>query len=220
MSVSEQQKFKLLVLQIRFLKEKLSLHKQIENEAAESFSKSFHNTLKDMPEPVRQVFKDVGKVSDEERERNEKDLEKKIEQAKQARANVKNEDRSIEPKKAKPKHLKSVYKDIAKVTHPDKLKNMSEIERLEKENLFIKAKKALEEENFIDLMDVALHLKIKFPDPTEADIVFAKNRIEKIRNKIKKLENTTAWKWYHSDEEDRPLIMKDYINYIYHTEGG
>ena len=105
------------------------------------------------------------------------------------------------------------------MTHPDKIKTLDKLEKLEKENLFIKAKKALEDENFIDLMDVALHLKIPFPDPTESDVNLAKKKIENIRNKIKKLENTTAWKWYHSDDEEKQLIMKDYINYIYHTVG-
>ena len=39
MPVTDQQKFKLLILQARFLREKLSMHEQLEQEAMESFSK-------------------------------------------------------------------------------------------------------------------------------------------------------------------------------------
>jgi hypothetical protein len=214
MSVSEQQKFKLLILQVRFLREKLSLHKEIEEEAGSHFSKSFKNTLKEMPENVKNAFRD------EEDKQEEEKKQKFHEQVEETQQKVdREEEHQILSKKQKLKHLKAVYKEVAKITHPDKLKDMSELERLEKENLFIKAGKAMDEGNLIDLMDVALHLKVPFPDPSEEDFQLAKEKVDKIRAKIKKIENTTAWRWYHSDEEEKPLMMKDYINYIHQNLG-
>ena len=215
MSVSEQQKFKLLILQVRFLREKLILHKEIEEEAGSLFSKSFKNTLKEMPSDVKSAFES------EEQKQEEREKQRFSEQVEETQQRAEHqEEQDVPPKKTKPKHLKLVYKEVAKITHPDKLKDMSELERLEKENLFIKAGKAMDEGNLIDLMDVALHLKVPFPDPSEDDFELAKNKVEKIRAKIKKIENTTAWKWYHSDEEEKPLMMKDYINYIHQNLGG
>ena len=225
-SVSEQQKFKLLILQIRFLKEKLSLHRQTESEAGALFSKEFKETLKEMPDEVVEFFKKQEK-GQESAKQSEQEGTQDTQEAHPQEADAEDEttsapqdpDREVEPKKQAPKHLKYVYREVAKITHPDKLKDLPELERLQKENLFIKAQKAFSNENFIDLMDVALHLNVKFPDPTEEDVGLAKGNVEKVRLKIKTIEKSTAWRWYHSDEDEKVLLMKDYINYVYHNMG-
>lgn len=226
-SVSEQQKFKLLILQIRFLKEKLTLHRQMEEEAGALFSKHFKETLEGMPPEIREFFtKEEKKGQEAKKEAQQENIEKHQKKAEEVQKESEDAGglggeavQDGESKKQPPKHLKIVYREIAKITHPDKLKDLPELERLEKENLFIRAQKALNNENFIDLMDVALHLNVPFPDPTEEDVGLAKGSVEKVRVKIKTIEKSTAWKWYHSDEEEQALLMKDYINYVYQNMG-
>ena len=226
-SVSEQQKFKLLILQIRFLKEKLTLHRQTESEAGALFSKEFKETLKGMPDEIKEFFKKQEEGEQPGETANQPEQESAQERHQEPEASAETEsastpqeaDREVEPKREAPKHLKSVYREVAKITHPDKLKDLPELERLQKENLFIRAQKAFNNENFIDLMDVALHLNVKFPDPTEEDVDLAKGNVNKVRLKIKTIEKSTAWRWYHSDEDEKVLLMKDYINYVYHNMG-
>lgn len=225
MPVTDQQKFKLLILQARFLREKLSMHKELEQEAMENFYKAFRNRLKDMPQEIQDYFKEeqahIQVSSEEEVTKGEPDDKQHHEESEADESEHKNhepDDRQEVIRKEPPKRLKDVYKQIAKITHPDKLKGLSDLEKLEKEVLFKRAQRALSSGDYVELMDVALHLNVRFPDVIQEDTDHVKKKIAKIRNKIQKIEKSAAWQWYHTNDKHRPSVMKDYIYYIYTNE--
>ena len=224
MPVTDEQKFKLLILQARFLREKLSMHQQLEQEEMENFSVSFKERLKTLPEEIQEYFKDKDKTKSpsEDRETSNEKPESEQSQHTSEQQNEFTEEQEPERKEIKkhvaPKRLRDVYKKIAKITHPDKLKGMSEIEQLQKELLFKKAQQAVSTGDYVQLMDVALHLNIEFPEPTAEDTKHVRKRIEKTRNEIGKIERSAAWQWFHAKEKDKPSVMKDYIYYIYQNE--
>ena len=214
MPVTDQQKFKLLILQARFLREKLSMHEQLEQEAMENFSKGFKNRLKELPEEIQEYFevkeKPAQQASNPENFKHDpKDFEQNEEGEPERREVKKNEP---------PKRLKDVYKKIAKITHPDKLKGLSDLEKMQKELLFKKAQQAVSSGDYVELMDVALHLNVEFPETTEEDTKHVRKKIDNIRGKIEKIEKSAAWQWYHASEKDKPSVMKDYIYYVYKNE--
>jgi len=223
MPVTDEQKFKLLILQARFLKEKFSMHKQLEQEAMENFSIGFKERLKTLPDEIKEYFKDKDKSEDPIPEDKDEDHETKAQQTQEESCQEEFSD-EVPPERKEikrheaPKRLRDVYKKIAKITHPDKLKGMSELEQLQKELLFKKAQQAVSSGDYVELMDVALHLNIEFPEPTEEDTKHVRKKIENIRNKINKIERSAAWQWYHAREKDKPSVMKDYIYYIYQNE--
>lgn len=226
MPVTDQQKFKLLILQARFLREKLSMHEQLEQEAMENFSKGFKNRLKGMPEEIQSFFKQEERaeaqpndeVTSSESEPQQEGHNEESEASDQAQQDQPSEERQEIKRKEPPKRLKDVYKQIAKITHPDKLKGLSDLEKLEKEVLFKRAQRALSSGDYVELMDVALHLNVRFPDVVEEDTDHVKKKIIKIRNKIKKIEKSAAWQWYNANDKDKPSVMKDYIYYVYQNE--
>ena len=229
MPVTNQQKFKLLILQARFLKEKFSMHRDIEQEAAEFFAKAFTEKLKSMPDEIKSFFKKESHTSNEDEKQNtpdSSDAKSKNSEQQEAQDFEKEsenehhttEERTEAKRKEAPKHLRDVYKSIAKITHPDKLKGMSEIDRMQKEILFKRAQRAVSSGDYVELMDVALHLNIEFPNPSEQDTKHVRKSIDKTRKKIKKIENSAAWQWYHADKSRQSSIMKDYIYYVYQNE--
>jgi len=218
MPVTDEQKFKLLILQARFLKEKFSMHKQLEQEAMESFSIGFKERLKTLPDEIKQYFKGKDKSEGPIPEEETVNQKTETEQAQEEPSGDSQPERKEIKRHEAPKRLRDVYKKIAKITHPDKLKGMSELEQLQKELLFKKAQQAVSSGDYVELMDVALHLNIQFPEPTEEDTKHVRKKIENTRNKINKIERSAAWQWYHAKEKDKPSVMKDYIYYIYQNE--
>ena len=178
-----------------------------------------------MPQEIQEYFKEEDTHTqanfEEEVVKNEPEQQEHHEECKEEdhkQEDQQPDDRQEINRKEPPKRLKDVYKQIAKITHPDKLKGLSDLEKLEKEVLFKRAQRALSSGDYVELMDVALHLNVRFPDVIQEDTDHVKKKITKIRNKIQKIEKSAAWQWYHTNDKHRPSVMKDYIYYIYTNE--
>jgi len=108
------------------------------------------------------------------------------------------------------KHAKRLFKEVAKVSHPDTIMDVEEEEREKKEKLFQKAQKAVDNSRYFDLIEIAEQLEVKLPPPTQDEIDLLKQSIKSMNNQIRDLKKTFAWLWYH-DSEKRNNIMTDYI---------
>ena len=95
---------------------------------------------------------------------------------------------------------KKLFKEIAKFTHPDKLKNKSNFEKKIKLDLFDKAKDALENDDLLSLRDIAESLNIALNQPTRKDVESLKNKIQKSEKKISDIKNSFPWVWYHEED--------------------
>lgn len=106
------------------------------------------------------------------------------------------------------KHLsqiKKLYREIVKLTHPDKIKN----ERLNE--IYLKATSYYDVGNKIGIYAVCNELSIPYELETE-DVELIYGEIQKYQQKINFIESTYTWKWYNcGDAEQKDQILLNYI---------
>lgn len=105
----------------------------------------------------------------------------------------------------KSKKIKKFYREVVKLTHPDKVSDENS------KDLYIKATKYYEDNDLIAMYSICAELKIDF-ELDEVDNALIKIKINNIKERIEFMEKTFTWKWYHtdSDEERRTLVL----NYV------
>ncbi len=113
------------------------------------------------------------------------------------------------------KECNILFRRIATVTHPDKLGNNSKIEERDKkklEELYKQSNDASEEGDYDTLVKVAGELG--FEDVAEDEFYLGKS-VSKLSDKIKYLQTTYAWVWYHEKNKDRKENLKQHIKRTY-----
>jgi len=109
------------------------------------------------------------------------------------------------------KEAKTLFKKIAVETHPDKLAHASEEERELKNRYFLKAQRAIENNDLASLLEVANRLNIDSGLVEEEEIRIIETKIEFIRKKIHDMKQTAAWIWSHSEGEQKENIEKQLV---------
>jgi hypothetical protein len=101
-------------------------------------------------------------------------------------------------------HLKDMYRQITKMTHPDKIKNNY------LNGVYVETNKCYDEGDEIGLYNSAYKIGIDFDinQKLESDII---KRIDQILNNIRLLENSYPWKWFHSNPIDKDKVILDFI---------
>jgi len=106
------------------------------------------------------------------------------------------------------KHLsqiKKLYREIVKLTHPDKVKNS----RLNE--IYLKATKYYDNNNKIGIYAICNELSIQY-EISEEDIELMYSEIKNLQQKINFIESTYTWKWYKcEDEAQKNQILLNYI---------
>ena len=101
--------------------------------------------------------------------------------------------------------IKSIYYNIVKFTHPDRIKSSKLNE------LYIEATNAYKANDLITLYKVCLDLMIDFTH-SEEDIKIIKERIEEYKNRISFLKETLTYKWIKTNNnKDKNEILLSYI---------
>ena len=108
--------------------------------------------------------------------------------------------------------VNSVFKKIAKHTHPDKLgnQNLSEQEYDAKVDMYKEAQQSVKNRDWSKVVEIARELGIDISDITGDDSDYLKESVEKLQQKIKELKMTYAWKWSHTKDNERE-VMKGMI---------
>ena len=100
---------------------------------------------------------------------------------------------------------KKIYREIVKLTHPDKVESEWLLD------LYIKSKKAYEEFNLFELYLIGLKLDINITLEKE-DMETLNQTIEKKRGEIDYIESSWIWLWINSEtEEDCQTIINNFI---------
>ena len=113
------------------------------------------------------------------------------------------------------KECNILFRRIATLTHPDKLLNNSEIGEKDKsklEILYKESNEASEEGDYDTLVKVAGELG--FEDITENEFYLEKT-VRKLSEKIKHLQTTYAWVWYHESNDSKLQNLKQHIKRTY-----
>ena len=100
---------------------------------------------------------------------------------------------------------KKLYRDIAKTTHPDKIKNHKLNE------LYLEATEAYEQNDIVTLYKVCSELNIDFELP-EDFISQIREKIDIFKDRVLFLESTYTFKWVKSGSiNDKNKIIVEYI---------
>jgi vacuolar-type H+-ATPase subunit D/Vma8 len=100
--------------------------------------------------------------------------------------------------------IKKFYREIAKLTHPDIIKN------LKLNELYIEATNAYNIEDLATIYKICVDLMINF-EWGENEINLIKDKIDKYKSQINFLESTYTFLWVGAKEEDKKSIILQYI---------
>lgn len=100
--------------------------------------------------------------------------------------------------------IKSLFREIVKVAHPDKTMNSA------LNGFYIQAKNFYENNDIIGIYKICDDLSIDY-EISENDFENIKENIEIIKNKISFIKNKITWKWVNTDDREREKITFNYI---------
>jgi hypothetical protein len=101
--------------------------------------------------------------------------------------------------------LKSIYRSIAKKTHPDKILDT----RLN--DLYITASSMYESNDIMGIYSICDQLGISY-DLSSEDIDSLKSQIAQAKEGIVFMESTFSWKWHHAEDEgEKSRLLVEYI---------
>jgi hypothetical protein len=108
----------------------------------------------------------------------------------------------VNPREVK---MKKLYRDIAKLTHPDKIVS----EKLN--DLYLKSTKLYKNSDITGIYYICDELGITYEIDDE-DNEMITNKINSLKNRISFMESTLTWRWYHSEnEKEKEQILLSYI---------
>jgi len=202
-----------LIFEMKFLYADLEYHEVVFEESKEAFNKG----LKDFMH--RHNIK--GNILDYQNKNQPEQTELKIKsKMDQTPSPEEFYNAPLKESKITNKELSKLFKEIAVQTHPDKLsKDAPPHEKTKKINMFLKAKKAAEEDDWFKLQEVALDLGIDLPPPTENQLKLLKEKILDMKNNIEKMVGTFAWKWNNLETiKNKDSLMKQYMKIAFGIE--
>lgn len=182
MSKLTQLEVKKLIKEIEYLRIDLDYKTEIVQEADGGFMKEVSDFLEQQPE----LKKEYEKTMDA---RIQKVVQQSVEQnVYQDTDTIENE--TIDENPA----LRKIYREIVKITHPDK----TDDPRLN--DIYVKAGISYNGNEAIELYSICDQLGIKY-DVAEKEVEMMRIRISEIKERIKMLESTNTWVWYHCDDQ-------------------
>lgn len=108
----------------------------------------------------------------------------------------------IEESSERDPDLYKIYKKIVMKTHPDRTHDESMVD------LFDTATKAMNENDWMGILNIAIILDIKTPELTEELRQKIQENILETNSKVKSLQNTAAWVWANTSEDNKDKIRK------------
>ena len=149
-------------------------------------------------EKINKTIEKIQKKSNDETENSEnKNVQDDI-------SSIEEEQKNDEDK-ANISQIKKLYREIVKLTHPDKVKSNKHNE------LYIKSSKYYESGNKIGIYSICNELDIEC-EIEEDDVILISEQISSLKNKINFIESTFAWQWYNC--EDEMLKSQILLNFI------
>jgi hypothetical protein len=209
-----------LMKELDFIESEFNYKNEVICEADTSFLKTVNAYLDIHPE-LKKLFDEkinrkieemLQKKTQEENDQSESELandefdlatELHSEQQEEKEEIVQNEENSTDFRNEK---LKKLYREIAKLTHPDKVKNNK------LNSLYLKATSFYDENNIFGIYAICNELEIYY-EIDENDNVFLVEKISNLKQRISFLESTFTWKWKHTDDsKERETIIIRYIS--------
>lgn len=215
-----------LIKELEFIESEFNYKNEIVLEADTNFLKTVNSYLSSHPE-LKKIFDDkinqkieqminkkkksqaevnddeedyIKSISDDDKEQ-PKDVEEKSD------SSEKSEEVEVdEYTKNRNDKIKKIYREIVKLTHPDKIKNSK------MNTLYIKATEYYDKNDLLGLYLICSDLNLDF-EIVESDNVEISGRIDTLKGRINFLESTFTWKWHHTENPtERESIILKYIS--------
>lgn len=106
--------------------------------------------------------------------------------------------------------VKKLYRDIVKLTHPDKAKTD------EHNDLYIAATIAMESYDIFELYNICSKLEISYT-VDELDKPIIEMKVKTKKEELANIERSYVWLWYHASTEEEKLL---YIRNFVENHGG
>ncbi len=116
--------------------------------------------------------------------------------------------------------VKKMFKKIASQCHPDKLQDMEDgFEKSKKEQLYLKARQALESNDVLIMADVASELGVEVPEITETQLKQTEQKIIDIKRELSMIESTAVWHWFFTEDSNKKdQILKQLFQVMYEQQ--
>jgi len=195
----KKRKMKLLVVKLSSLKSELKISKEILHSAGslvdEKYREEYLPKTTDDPGKSTDIKpadpRDDGKDSMTEQEEFEDSSPAHEKETKSYQNNVDPE-------------VKKLFRQIATSIHPDKLEELpAGPDKDKKLGLYSKARSALEEDDIITLISIAMELEMEVPEISNARLKKAQQEINSIKEELSRIESTMVWHWFFCDDSAR-----------------
>ena len=102
-----------------------------------------------------------------------------------------------------------VFRMIAQKTHPDKLvkEDILSSTYKEKVDMYKEALGSVDNKDWSRVIEIAMELGIDVSEVKTDDSDYLNESIKGLTSKIKELQNTYAWIWYHTDDKKQAKQM-------------
>jgi hypothetical protein len=104
--------------------------------------------------------------------------------------------------------MKDLYREIVKVTHPDKTKSLEEDEIEERTELYQEAVLGKQKGDYWGIFKAALELGVPIKNLSFEYLEELEQTILKIEEKSNIMKNDLMYKWFHCDKEARENIFE------------
>jgi hypothetical protein len=202
MSKLKQLEIKKLMKELDFIESDFNYKNEIVQEADSNFIKSV-NTLLDQHPLLKDVFdKRINVKIESIFKQKDEEIKEKIETEEN---NSEIEEDEVIVRKVIDKKVRKLYREIAKVTHPDIIINKK------LNDLYLKATKFYNDNDITGTYSVCDELDIDY-EPEDSDNQIISEKIVSLKSRIDFMQSTLTWVWYHSsDESEREQMILRYI---------
>lgn len=204
MSKIKQLEIKKLMRELDFIESDFNYKNEIVQEADSNFINSVNSLLEQHP-LLKEVFdkKINGKIENIFQQKDE-EIKEKIENEDVINESFNFEDDVI-VRKVIDKKVRKLYREIAKLTHPDLVSNKKLNE------LYLKATRFYNDNDITGTYSVCDELDIDY-EPEDSDNQIISEKIISLKSRISFMESTLTWVWYHStDEVEKEQLILRYI---------
>ena len=204
---------KKLLKELEFVETDFEYKTEIISEADTNFIKNINEFLLRHPELKSMIDKKMNDkvdrmVRERERADNESQKEKVIndEHTEENQSVEEKEEEEVNDNKVvRSEKIKKLYREIVKLTHPDKVRDSK------LNDIYIKSTKSYDENDLISIYAICSELHIEY-ESDETDNVFISDRITVLKERINFMESTFTWKWYTADDNrQKDDVLMNYI---------
>lgn len=174
-----------LLKELEFIESDLNLKMETIKEIDDKFNSEIESFINDHPK--------LKHLLDEKKEYELKYNTEKVENDAQI-----NDDEIVT--EVKNKKVKALYRNIAKLIHPDKIGDQN------LKDIFIQAKKAYDDNSLLPIISLCDRLNVPY-DLDEDEVKLLIGQIDNYKKRLKFLESTYTWQWFVKPEKKEEIFL-------------